>query len=216
MKRTIAICALLATSCALAQGIQRPQGLLGRRLNSPLLRPPAQVPQEVYEKVPEEHRASVTSAIAKKAYDAATAEVSEKFGVIVPPGRWKSSWGWANDCGRGVIVGGLSTCMKFSADGRLLQTGTRDTFEELKWRDSRSDELIAAYWNDLAIVAEAVSNSVAEVKQKPKASIARKSGLLGGGRRGLSRLEELIPLEEALSLAKDGDGKGKGDRKSVV
>ena len=176
-----------------------------------------QPPQEIYEKVPEEHRDSVKWAIAGKAWETAKSEASEKFGVII--GSAEGDLAWTNNCGKGVIVFDSDSerrrewvCRKFSADGRLIQIGSQDTFEEFKWRNRRRDELILAYWNDPKIVSEAISNSVANTERRARSFRARGSllGLLSRQAKPLEdkQLEERIPLEEALSLAKDGKGKG--------
>ena len=219
MKRTltttIALCALLATSSAFAQGLRGRRPLLeARRANR---QSAVQPPQEIYEKVPEEHRDSVKWAITVKAWKAADSETSEKFGVIM--GSSEENLAWTNNCGKGVIVFDSDSerrrewgYRKFSADGRLVQIGAQDTFEEFKWRDRRRDELILAYWNDPKIVSEAISNSVANTERRSRSFRARGSllGLLSRQAKPLEdkQLEERIPLEEALSLAKDGKGKG--------
>ncbi len=209
---TIALFALLAASSAFAQGLLGRSSLLGaRRANR---QSAVQPPQEIYEKVPEEHRNSVKWAIAVKAWKAADSETSERFGVIMRSS--EENLAWTNDCGKGVIIFDFATdgkrerdCRKFGADGRLVQIGSPDTFEEFKWRDKRRDELILAYWNDPAIVAAAISNSVAAASNSTPRIVRpfrpKRPSLV---ERPSPRLEERIPLEEAMALAKKGEGKG--------
>ena len=219
MKQTlttaIALCALLAASCAFAQRLLRSRLPSGTRS---VEQPPKGLPKETYEKVPEEHRRFVKDTIENKAQKVAGTEVVEKFDVIIEPA--ENGIAWTNGCGKSLIVRENSLSFgewewrKFSPDGRLAQIGRRNTFEELNWCDKRRDELILAYWNDPIVVAEAISNSVAGIKQESRSfsSLARRQELANLRTRLSPRqsrqLEERIPLEEAMALAKDGKGKG--------
>lgn len=162
-------------------------------------------------KVPEEHREAVGSEIRKMAYTEATREAGEKFGLLIVPDDW------TNVCGKGVLLGSYMEYYKYAPDGRLVQYGSRTNFEELVWRDRRRDELVVQFWNDRAIVDAALSNAVASAKRdrgarpdivrRPSPSSFR--GLLGRRpQQGQGLLEELVPLEEAMALAKAGKGKG--------
>ena len=106
---------------------------------------------------------------------------------------------------------------KYAPDGRLVQYGNRTNFEELVWCDRRRDELVVQFWNDRAVVDAALSNAVASTER------AVVNGTRLGGRPSfplfnrprrltaqpqLGLLEELVPLEEAMALAKAGKGKG--------
>ena len=162
-------------------------------------------------KVPEEHREAVGSEIRKMAYTEATREAGEKFGLLIVPDDW------TNVCGKGVLLGSYMEYYKYAPDGRLVQYGSRTNFEELVWCDRRRDELVVQFWNDRAIVDAALSNAVASAKRdrgarpgivrRPSPSSFR--GLLGRRpQQGQGLLEELVPLEEAMALAKAGKGKG--------
>lgn len=174
-------------------------------------------------KIPEEHREAVGSEIRKMAYTEATREAGEKFGLLIMPDNW------TNTCGKGVLLFSLDNCRfltvlkgmgsykKYAPDGRLVQYGNRTNFEELVWCDRRRDELVVQFWNDRAIVDAALSNAVASAKRdrgarpgivrRPSPSSFR--GLLGRRpQQGQGLLEELVPLEEAMALAKAGKGKG--------
>ena len=81
------------------------------------------------------------------------------------------------------------------------------------WCDRRRDELVVQFWNDRAVVDAALSNAVATA-EKTAANRARGarpgfvSRLARRPQQGQGLLEELVPLEEAMALAKAGKGKG--------
>lgn len=192
------VCALFAVGCcSFGQGLSR-----------------CAIPEAARQacaKVPEEHREAVGSEIRKMAYTEATREAGEKFGLLIVPDDW------TNVCGKGVLLGSYMEYYKYAPDGRLVQYGSRTNFEELVWCDRRRDELVVQFWNDRAIVDAALSNAVASAKRdrgarpgivrRPSPSSFR--GLLGRRpQQGQGLLEELVPLEEAMALAKAGKGKG--------
>ena len=167
-------------------------------------------------KIPEEHRKAVESEIGKMAYTEATREAGEKFGLLIVPKDW------TNTCGKGVLLGSYMECYKYAPDGRLVQYGNRTNFEELVWCDRRRDELVVQFWNDRAVVDAALSNAVASAEKMAanrargvRPGIVRRPSSSSFGRRlnarpqqGQGLLEELVPLEEAMALAKAGKGKG--------
>lgn len=192
------VCALFAVGCcSFGQGLSR-----------------CAIPEAARQacaKVPEEHRGAVGSEIRKMAYTEATREAGEKFGLLIVPDDW------TNVCGKGVLLGSYMEYYKYAPDGRLVQYGSRTNFEELVWCDRRRDELVVQFWNDRAIVDAALSNVVASTER------AVVNGTRLGGRPSfplfnrprhltaqpqLGLLEELVPLEEAMALAKAGKGKG--------
>ena len=199
------VCALFAVGCC-AFG----QGLL-RCKESPSRPAVPEAARQACAKIPEEHREAVGSEIRKMAYTEATREAGEKFGLLIVPKDW------TNVCGKGVLLGSYMEYYKYAPDGRLVQYGNRTNFEELVWCDRRRDELVVQFWNDRAIVDAALSNAVASTER------AVVNGTRLGGRPSfplfnrprrltaqpqLGLLEELVPLEEAMALAKAGKGKG--------
>ena len=199
------VCALFAVGCC-AFG----QGLL-RCKESPSRPAVPEAARQACAKIPEEHREAVGSEIRTMAYTEATREAGEKFGLLIVPDDW------TNVCGKGVLLGSYMEYYKYAPDGRLVQYGSRTNFEELVWCDGRRDELVVQFWNDRAIVDAALSNAVASAKRdrgarpgivrRPSPSSFR--GLLGRRpQQGQGLLEELVPLEEAMALAKAGKGKG--------
>lgn len=199
------VCALFAVGCcAFGQGLLRCKG-------SPSRPAVPEATRQACAKIPEEHREAVGSEIRKMAYTEATREAGEKFGLLIVPDDW------TNVCGKGVLLGSYMEYYKYAPDGRLVQYGSRTNFEELVWCDRRRDELVVQFWNDRAIVDAALSNAVASAKRdrgarpgivrRPSPSSFR--GLLGRRpQQGQGLLEELVPLEEAMALAKAGKGKG--------
>lgn len=166
-------------------------------------------------KVPEEHREAVGSEIRKMAYTEATREAGEKFGLLIVPDDWTNACGKAVLLRSGVSRVGVFNYYKYASDGRLVQFGSKTNFEELAWCDRRRDELVVQFWNDRAIVDAALSNAVASAKRAApngtrlgeRPSTFRR--LLGvRPQQGQGLLEELVPLEEAMALAKAGKGKG--------
>ena len=166
-------------------------------------------------KVPEEHREAVGSEIRKMAYTEATREAGEKFGLLIVPDDWTNACGKAVLLRSGVSRVGVFNYYKYASDGRLVQFGSKTNFEELAWCDRRRDELVVQFWNDRAIVDAALSNAVASAKRAApngtrlgeRPSTFRR--LLGvRSQQGQGLLEELVPLEEAMALAKAGKGKG--------
>lgn len=201
------VCALFAVGCC-AFG----QGLL-RCKEGPSRPAVPEAARQACAKIPEEHREAVGSEIRKMAYTEATREAGEKFGLLIVPDAW------TNVCGKGVLLKRFvgNKFYKYAPDGRLVQYGSRTNFEELVWCDRRRDELVVQFWNDRAIVDVALSNAVASAKRdrgarpdivrRPSPSSFR--GLLGRRpQQGQGLLEELVPLEEAMALAKAGKGKG--------
>lgn len=199
------VCALFAVGCC-AFG----QGLL-RCKEGPSRPAVPEAARQACAKIPEEHREAVGSEIRKMAYTEATREAGEKFGLLIVPKDW------TNVCGKGVLLGSYMEYYKYAPDGRLVQYGNRTNFEELVWCDRRRDELVVQFWNDRAIVDAALSNAVASTER------AVVNGTRLGGRPSfplfnrprrltaqpqLGLLEELVPLEEAMALAKAGKGKG--------
>lgn len=167
-------------------------------------------------KIPEEHREAVGSEIRKMAHTEATREAGEKFGLLIVPKDW------TNTCGKGVLLGSYMEYYKYAPDGRLVQYGNRTNFEELVWCDRRRDELVVQFWNDRAVVDAALSNAVASAEKTAenrargaRPGIVRRPSSSSFGRllnarpqQGQGLLEELVPLEEAMALAKAGKGKG--------
>lgn len=199
------VCALFAVGCC-AFG----QGLL-RCKESPSRPAVPEAARQACAKIPEEHREAVGSEIRKMAYTEATREAGEKFGLLIVPDDW------TNVCGKGVLLGSYMEYYKYAPDGRLVQYGNRTNFEELVWCDRRRDELVVQFWNDRAIVDSALSNAVASAKRDRGArpGIVRRPSSSSFGRllnarpqQGQGLLEELVPLEEAMALAKAGKGKG--------
>lgn len=199
------VCALFAVGCC-AFG----QGLL-RCKESPSRPAVPEASRQACAKIPEEHREAVGSEIRKMAYTEATREAGEKFGLLIVPDDW------TNVCGKGVLLGSYMEYYKYAPDGRLVQYGSRTNFEELVWCDRRRDELVVQFWNDRAIVDAALSNAVASAKRDRGArpGIVRRPSSSSFGRllnarpqQGQGLLEELVPLVEAMALAKAGKGKG--------
>lgn len=204
------VCALFAVGCC-AFG----QGLL-RCKESPSRPAVPEAARQACAKVPEEHRKAVESDIREMAHTEATREAGEKFGLLIVPDDW------TNVCGKGVLLGSYMEYYKYAPDGRLVQYGSRTNFEELVWCDRRRDELVVQFWNDRAIVDAALSNAVASAEKTAenrargaRPGIVRRPSSSSFGRRlnarpqqGQGLLEELVPLEEAMALAKAGKGKG--------
>lgn len=197
------VCALFAVGCC-AFG----QGLL-RCKESPSRPAVPEAARQACAKIPEERREAVESEIREMAYTEATREAGEKFGLLIVPDAW------TNVCGKGVLLKRFvgNKFYKYAPDGRLVQYGSRTNFEELVWCDRRRDELVVQFWNDRAIVDVALSNAVAAA-EKMAANRARGvrpgfvSRLARRPQQGQGLLEELVPLEEAMALAKAGKGKG--------
>ena len=204
------VCALFAVGCC-AFG----QGLL-RCKESPSRPAVPEATRQACAKIPEEHREAVGSEIRKMAYTEATREAGEKFGLLIVPDDW------TNVCGKGVLLGSYMEYYKYAPDGRLVQYGSRTNFEELVWCDRRRDELVVQFWNDRAVVDAALSNAVASAEKTAenrargaRPGIVRRPSSSSFGRllnarpqQGQGLLEELVPLEEAMALAKAGKGKG--------
>ena len=196
------VCALLAVGCcAFGQGLAHAI---------------PEAAQQACAKIPEEHREAVGSEIRKMAYTEATREAGEKFGLLIVPKDW------TNTCGKGVLLGSYMEYYKYAPDGRLVQYGNRTNFEELVWCDRRRDELVVQFWNDRAVVDAALSNAVASAEKTAenrargaRPGIVRRPSSSSFGRllnarpqQGQGLLEELVPLEEVMALAKAGKGKG--------
>lgn len=203
------VCALFAVGCC-AFG----QGLL-RCKEGPSRPAVPEAARQACAKVPEEHREAVGSEIRKMAYTEATREAGEKFGLLIVPDDWTNACGKAVLLRSGVSRVGVFNYYKYASDGRLVQFGSKTNFEELAWCDRRRDELVVQFWNDRAIVDAALSNAVASAKRAApngtrlgeRPSTFRR--LLGvRPQQGQGLLEELVPLEEAMALAKAGKGKG--------
>lgn len=204
------VCALFAVGCC-AFG----QGLL-RCKESPSRPAVPEATRQACAKIPEEHREAVGSEIRKMAYTEATREAGEKFGLLIVPDDW------TNVCGKGVLLGSYMEYYKYAPDGRLVQYGSRTNFEELVWCDRRRDELVVQFWNDRAVVDAALSNAVASAEKTAenrargtRPGIVRRPSSSSFGhllnarpQQGQGLLEELVPLEEAMALAKAGKGKG--------
>lgn len=196
------VCALFAVGCcAFGQGLAHAI---------------PEAAQQACAKVPEEHRKAVESDIREMAHTEATREAGEKFGLLIVPKDW------TNTCGKGVLLGSYMEYYKYAPDGRLVQYGNRTNFEELVWCDRRRDELVVQFWNDRAVVDAALSNAVASAEKTAenrargaRPGIVRRPSSSSFGRllnarpqQGQGLLEELVPLEEAMALAKAGKGKG--------
>ena len=158
-------------------------------------------------KVLERYRDSVLSEIRTEAYRQATAEMEEKFGIVYVG--WSDRAGetkWTNNCGKSLLLwaGRSGTYYKYDKNGRLAMTGERNDFEEWRWRDAQQKEIQEALWQDQSVIGAVVSNIFA--REEARAREFQDSTQNCQSRMG--SLEELIPLEEALSLAKDGKGKG--------
>ena len=204
------VCALFAVGCC-AFG----QGLL-RCKESPSRPAVPEATRQACAKIPEEHRKAVESDIREMAHTEATREAGEKFGLLIVPKDW------TNTCGKGVLLGSYMEYYKYAPDGRLVQYGNRTNFEELVWCDRRRDELVVQFWNDRAVVDAALSNAVASAEKTAenrargaRPGIVRRPSSSSFGRllnarpqQGQGLLEELVPLEEAMALAKAGKGKG--------
>ena len=156
-------------------------------------------------KVLERYRDSVLSEIRTEAYRQATTETEEKFGIVYV--NWSDKAGeteWTNKSERPILFQTYRTLCKYDKDGRLVKAGKVADFEECRWREARQKEIQEALWQDLNVVGTVVSNVFA--KEEVRAREFRYSKQSSQSRVG--SLEELIPLEEALSLAKEGKGKG--------
>ena len=170
------------------------------------------IPKEVVEKIPEDCRAYVAAEIRDRASKQATAEAEKKFNILFEPSAW------TNNCGKSVLlsIGCEAMHALYDKDGRLRQFGWRDDFEEWRWRDARQKELFGELWKNPLVVDAVLSNAVAQVakeRKTPGSSELRRPfwesrNSLMRVRSRLELLEELIPLEEALKLARDGKGKG--------
>lgn len=203
------VCALFAVGCcAFGQG----RLLFSERPSRPAV---PEAARQACAKVPEEHREAVGSEIREMAYTEATREAGEKFGMLLMPDDWTNACGKAVLLRSGVSRVGVFNYYKYASDGRLVQFGSKTNFEELVWCDRRRDELVVQFWNDRAIVNAALSNAVASAKRAApngtrlgeRPSTFRR--LLGvRPQQGQGLLEELVPLEEAMALAKAGKGKG--------
>ena len=149
------------------------------------------------EKIPKRYRRSVLREIQAESYRQSMNEMEKKFGIVQEP------TGWTNNCGKSAWInvrtsGGSMLCA-YDRNGRLVRVGNREDSEEWRWREARQKEIQEALWKDQAVVDAAVSNVVARVQQRQSRN---------QGRPRLGSLEELVPIEEAMMLAKDGDGKG--------
>jgi hypothetical protein len=149
------------------------------------------------EKIPKGYRRSVLREIQAESYRQSMDEMEKKFGIVQEP------TGWTNNCGKSAWInvrtsGGSMLCA-YDRNGRLVRVGNREDSEEWRWRDARRKEIQEALWKDQAVVDAAVSNVVARVQQRQSRN---------QGRPRLGSLEELVPIKEAMMLAKDGDGKG--------
>ena len=199
------VCALFAVGCcSFGQGLSR-----------------CAIPEAARQacaKVPEEHREAAGSEIREMAYTEATREAGEKFGMLLMPDDWTNACGKAVLLRSGVSRVGVFNYYKYASDGRLVQFGSKTNFEELVWCDRRRDELVVQFWNDRAIVNAALSNAVAAAANRARGGrpgIVRRPSSSSFGRllnarpqQGQGLLEELVPLEEAMALAKAGKGKG--------
>lgn len=206
------VCALFAVwCCAFGQG----RLLFSERLSCPAV---PEAARQACAKVPEEHRKAVESEIRKMAYTEATREAGEKFDLLIVPDDWTNTCGKAVLLRSGVSRVGVFNYYKYAPDGRLVQFGSKTNFEELAWCDRHRDELVVQFWNDRAIVDAALSNAVAAAANRARGGrpgIVRRPSSSSFGRllnarpqQGQGLLEELVPLEEAMALAKAGKGKG--------
>lgn len=197
-------CALFAVGCcAFGQGLSR--------------RAIPEAARQICAKVPEEHRMAVESAIRKMAYTEATREAGEKFGLLIMPDNWTNTCGKGGILRSGVSRVGVLNYSKYASDGRLVQFGSETNFEELAWCDRRRDELVVQFWNDRAVIDAALSNAVASAERevvngtrlggRPSFPLFNRPRRLTAQQQ-LGLLEELVPLEEAMALAKAGKGKG--------
>ena len=170
------------------------------------------IPKEVAEKIPEDCRAYVAAEIRDRASKQATAEAEKKFNILFEPSAW------TNNCGKSVLlsIGCEAMHALYDKDGRLRQFGWRDDCEEWRWRDARQKEIFGELWKNPPVVDAVLSNAVAQVaKERNTPGSSELRGPFWESRNSLMRvrsrlelLEELIPLEEALKLARDGKGKG--------
>ena len=181
------------------------------------------IPEEVAEKIPEDCRDLVEKEIRDRASKQATAEAEKKFNILFEPSAW------TNNCGKTVLLqnggrfgmrGGMGYAL-YDKDGRLVQAGRRNDFEEWRWRDARQKEIFGELWKNQSVVDAVLSNAAAKVAKERRSprriehermrmereELRRAIGC-AEGRVHLELLEELIPLEEAMGLAKDGKGKG--------
>ena len=206
------VCALFAVGCcAFGQG----RLLFSERLSRPAV---PEAARQACAKVPEKHREAVESEIREMAYTEATREAGEKFGMLLMPDNWTNTCGKAVLLRSGVSRVGVFNYYKYAPDGRLVQFGSKTNFEELAWCDRRRDELVVQFWNDRAVVDAALSNVVAAAANRARGGrpgIVRRPSSSSFGRllnarpqQGQGLLEELVPLEEAMALAKAGKGKG--------
>ena len=197
--------------CAFGQG----RLLFSERLSRPAV---PEAARQACAKIPEERRKAVESEIREMAYTEATREAGEKFGMLLMPDNWTNTCGKAVLLRSGVSRVGVFNYYKYAPDGRLVQFGSKTNFEELAWCDRRRDELVVQFWNDWAIVDAALSNAVAAAANRARGGrpgIVRRPSSSSFGRllnarpqQGQGLLEELVPLEEAMALAKAGKGKG--------
>lgn len=206
------VCALFAVGCcAFGQG----RLLFSERLSRPAV---PEAARQACAKIPEERREAVESEIREMAYTEATREAGEMFGMLLMPDNWTNTCGKAVLLRSGVSRVGVFNYYKYAPDGRLVQFGSKTNFEELAWCDRRRDELVVQFWNDRAIVDAALSNAVAAAANRARGArpgIVRRPSSSSFGRllnarpqQGQGLLEELVPLEEAMALAKAGKGKG--------
>lgn len=216
MKFKISLILILVGSSVFAQIMTRSH----RALHSSAPQP-GEVNKEAYSKIPDVYRSSMESEINRKASLVADAETVNKFNIEIDPKAW------TNNCGRGVIYYNGGCWHKYDKDGRLIQFGNEKEFEELIWCNKRKNELIVEFWKDNKIVDNAFSNAVknasANVLRSRKSLISSSSlsttrrRIKEGDNLGRSRmpqskvttiLEELIPIKDAMKLAKEGKGKG--------
>ena len=187
MKKMMLICAVaLATVSAMAQG---------RALWSDKTTDPSELRKKA-------------SAICSMVEELATIETCKKFGIVI------AATEWTNNCEKSLLIVPSVYCniCKYDRGGNLVQVGKQEDFEELRWRKKRIAEIQEELWKFLSVVDPAVLDVA-----KDRAGTSRRRvsdndlSLQGNGLDDLprlERLEELIPLEDALALAKDGKGKG--------
>ena len=176
-----------------------------------------EIPKGVAEKIPERRRRTVLLEMRDKARGLATAEACEKFGIVM------TGTGWTNSCEKSLLIEAKwsNLACKYDCDGNLIQVGDKSTFEEWRWREARQKEIQKALWKDQSVIDAVVSNVVAkdEAAALARKEKAKKRSKPSNGKDVLAekeqacqprleRLEELIPLDDALALVKDGKSKG--------
>lgn len=175
-------------------------------------------PDELFSKVPLDVRNSVKGKISNLSRAEAIKEARGKFNVAIYPDAWTI------EDGCDLIVSDDYGHYKFNSEGKLIHFQVNSgcsgkecdmPIKELEWFEKRQKELELSKWGNSNVVAKIVQ----EVRDDSKKMLnnirgrrilgsRRTNNVLNGIIDSKMLLEPLMPLKDAILLAKKGDPKG--------